>query len=185
MGGNSPPSRAVVQSAGTGYRMTAEFIRSEIIRFRPVVHLQLRYSEALITQMSQTAVCYRHHSLNQQLCRRFLLSLDWLLGSGLVMTRELIANRLGVRREGVTEGALKSQESGLIDMRADALRCWIAWGRKSAFASVFGCQGRIRPTAPAGTRGIARFLRGTKRLELVGPRLCFSVPTPCLPTASP
>jgi CRP-like cAMP-binding protein len=114
MGGNSTPSRAVVQSAGTGYRMTAEFIRSEFNRCRPVLHLLLRYTQALITQMSQTAVCNRHHSLNQQLCRWLLLSLDRLLGSELVMTQELIANMLGVRREGVTEGALKLQEAGLI-----------------------------------------------------------------------
>jgi CRP-like cAMP-binding protein len=114
MGGNSTPSRAVVQSGGKGYRMSAEFIKVEFDRCPAVMHLLLRYTQALITQMSQTAVCNRHHSLNQQLCRWLLLSLDRLRGSELVMTQELIANMLGVRREGVTEGALKLQEAGLI-----------------------------------------------------------------------
>ncbi|WP_287383143.1 Crp/Fnr family transcriptional regulator [Ralstonia sp.] len=114
MGGGSTPSRAVVQSAGMGYRLRAEAIRSEFERAGPVMHLMLRYTQALITQMSQTAVCNRHHSLDQQLCRWLLLSLDRLPGNELVMTQELIANMLGVRREGVTEAALKLQAAGLI-----------------------------------------------------------------------
>ncbi|WP_332744992.1 Crp/Fnr family transcriptional regulator [Hydrogenophaga sp.] len=114
MGGGSTPSRAVVQSAGMGYRLRADAIRSEFERSGPVMHLMLRYTQALITQMSQTAVCNRHHSLDQQLCRWLLLSLDRLPGNELVMTQELIANMLGVRREGVTEAALKLQASGLI-----------------------------------------------------------------------
>ena len=114
MGGESTPSRAVVQSAGHGFRMKAQFIKDEFNRAGPVMHLLLRYTQALITQMAQTAVCNRHHSLDQQLCRWLLLSLDRLQGSDLQMTQELIANMLGVRREGVTEAALKLQNLGLI-----------------------------------------------------------------------
>ncbi|WP_298924021.1 Crp/Fnr family transcriptional regulator [uncultured Ramlibacter sp.] len=114
MGGESTPSRAVVQSAGKGYRLEAQAMKTEFNRGGPVLHLLLRYTQALITQMAQTAVCNRHHSLDQQLCRWLLLSLDRLPGNVLVMTQELIANMLGVRREGVTESALKLQASGLI-----------------------------------------------------------------------
>jgi CRP-like cAMP-binding protein len=114
MGGGSTPSRAVVQSAGRGYRLKAALMKEEFERAGPVMHLLLRYTQALITQMAQTAVCNRHHSLDQQLCRWLLLSLDRLQGTELVMTQELIANMLGVRREGVTEGALKLQKAGLI-----------------------------------------------------------------------
>ncbi|MDI1239950.1 MAG: Crp/Fnr family transcriptional regulator [Polaromonas sp.] len=113
MGGESTPSRGVVQSAGQGFRLSAQVIKEEFKR-APVLHLLLRYTQALITQMAQTAVCNRHHSLDQQLCRWLLLSLDRLQGNELVMTQELIANMLGVRREGVTEGALKLQNLGLI-----------------------------------------------------------------------
>ncbi|EGK72393.1 putative cAMP-binding domain-containing protein [Methyloversatilis universalis FAM5] len=114
MGGESTPSRAVVQSAGKGVRMSAQKIKDEFNRAGPVMHLLLRYTQALITQMAQTAVCNRHHTLDQQLCRWLLLSLDRLQGSELTMTQELIANMLGVRREGVTEAALKLQRIGLI-----------------------------------------------------------------------
>jgi CRP-like cAMP-binding protein len=114
MGGGSTPSRGVVQSAGKGYRLSAQLMRDEFNKAGPVLHLLLRYTQALITQMSQTAVCNRHHSLDQQLCRWLLLSLDRLQGNELVMTQELIANMLGVRREGVTESALKLQSAGLI-----------------------------------------------------------------------
>jgi CRP-like cAMP-binding protein len=114
MGGGSTPSRAVVQSAGLGYRLTAEVMKQEFNRAGPVLHLLLRYTQALITQMAQTAVCNRHHSLDRQLCRWLLLSLDRLHGNELSMTQELIANMLGVRREGVTEAALKLQKAGLI-----------------------------------------------------------------------
>ncbi len=114
MGGESTPSRAVVQSAGDGYRLKAQFMKEEFDKSGPVLHLLLRYTQALITQMAQTAVCNRHHSLDQQLCRWLLLSLDRLQNDELLMTQELIANMLGVRREGVTEGALKLQEAGLI-----------------------------------------------------------------------
>ena len=114
MGGASTPSRAVVQSAGIGCRVKAEFLMDEFNKAGPVLHLMLRYTQALLTQMAQTAVCNRHHSLDQQLCRWLLLSLDRLQGDELVMTQELIANMLGVRREGVTEGALKLQKAHLI-----------------------------------------------------------------------
>jgi CRP-like cAMP-binding protein len=114
MGGESTSSRAVVQSAGKGFRLKAQLMKDEFNRAGPVLHLLLRYTQALITQMAQTAVCNRHHSLDQQLCRWLLLSLDRLESNQLVMTQELIANMLGVRREGVTEGALKLQQAGLI-----------------------------------------------------------------------
>ncbi len=114
MGGESTPSRAVVQSAGEGFRLKSQLMKNEFDRAGPVLHLLLRYTQALITQMAQTAVCNRHHSLDQQLCRWLLLSLDRLQGNELVMTQELIANMLGVRREGVTEAALNLQQAGLI-----------------------------------------------------------------------
>jgi len=114
MGGGSTPSRAVVQSAGSGWRLRAQDVRDEFNHSGPVMHVLLRYTQALITQMAQTAVCNRHHTLDQQLCRWLLLSLDRLDGNELVMTQELIANMLGVRREGVTDGALKLQKLGLI-----------------------------------------------------------------------
>jgi CRP-like cAMP-binding protein len=114
MGGESTPSRAVVQSAGPACRLDAEVMKAEFGRGGPVLHLLLRYTQALITQMAQTAVCNRHHTVDQQLCRWLLLSLDRLEGPELLMTQELIANMLGVRREGVTEGALKLQRAGLI-----------------------------------------------------------------------
>ena len=117
MGGGSTPSRAVVQSAGHGLRLNASLMMDEFNRAGPVLHLLLRYTQALITQMAQTAVCNRHHSLDQQLCRWLLLSLDRLDSADLVMTQELIANMLGVRREGVTEAAGNLQQAGLIRYR--------------------------------------------------------------------
>ena len=117
MGGGSTTSRAVVQSAGHGYRMSGRQFETEINRHGALLGLMLRYSQALITQMAQTAVCNRHHTIDQQLCRWLLLSLDRLPGNELVMTQELIANMLGVRREGVTEAAGKLQELGVIHYR--------------------------------------------------------------------
>jgi CRP-like cAMP-binding protein len=117
MGGETTPSRAVVQSAGHGYRLRAQLLKNEFGRFGLTMHLLLRYTQALITQMSQTAVCNRHHSIDQQLCRWLLLSLDRLSSNELSMTQELIANMLGVRREGVTEAAGKLQGAGLIRYR--------------------------------------------------------------------
>jgi CRP-like cAMP-binding protein len=114
MGGGSTPSRAIVQSAGDGFRLKANLMMEEFDRAGPVLHLLLRYTQALITQMAQTAVCNRHHSLDQQLCRWLLLSLDRLPSNQLIMTQELIANMLGVRREGVTAAAGNLHEAGLI-----------------------------------------------------------------------
>ena len=114
MGGESTPSRAVVQSAGHGYRLKANILKNEFALGGPLQYLALRFTQALITQMAQTAVCNRHHALEQQLCRWLLLSLDRLSSNELMMTQELIANMLGVRREGVTEAAGKLQAAGLI-----------------------------------------------------------------------
>ncbi|MBK7765602.1 MAG: Crp/Fnr family transcriptional regulator [Sulfuritalea sp.] len=115
MGGETTPSRGVVQSAGHAYRLTGQLIKDEFHRGGAMQHLLLRYTQALLTQMAQTAVCNRHHSLDQQLCRWLLLSMDRLPGSELRMTQELIANMLGVRREGVTEAAGKLHSAGLIE----------------------------------------------------------------------
>ena len=117
MGGDTTPSRAVVQSAGHAFRLKSQLLKDEFGRFGPTMQLLLRYTQALITQMAQTAVCNRHHSLDQQLCRWLLLSLDRLQSNDLSMTQELIANMLGVRREGVTEAAGNLQTAGLIRYR--------------------------------------------------------------------
>lgn len=114
MGGETTPSRAVVQSDGHGYRLKAQHLKVEFNRAGPMMHLLLRYTQALITQMTQTAVCNRHHSVEQQLCRWLLLSLDRLSSNSLTMTQELIANMLGVRREGVTDAVGNLQRAGLI-----------------------------------------------------------------------
>ena len=114
MGGETTPSRAIVQSAGFGFRLRAKLLKDEFDRAGPVLHLLLRYTQALITQMTQTAVCNRHHSVLQQLSRWLLHSVDRLSGDSLAMTQELIANMLGVRREGVTEAAGELQRAGLI-----------------------------------------------------------------------
>jgi CRP-like cAMP-binding protein len=115
MGGETTPSRAVVQSAGAAYRLRGSLLKAEFERAGPLQVVLLRYTQALITQMAQTAVCNRHHAVEQQLCRWLLLSLDRLASNELIMTQELIANMLGVRREGVTEAAGKLQEAGLIE----------------------------------------------------------------------
>ena len=114
MGGGSTTGRAVVQSPGRGFKLPSSVMLQEFNRGGPVMHLLLRYTQALLTQMSQTAVCNRHHAVDQQLCRWLLLSLDRLQGNELVMTHELIANMLGVRREGVTQAAGHLQAEGLI-----------------------------------------------------------------------
>jgi CRP-like cAMP-binding protein len=114
MGGETTPSRAIVQSAGYGYRLIGRRLKEEFNRHGELQLLLLRYTQALITQMAQTAVCNRHHSVDQQLCRWLLLSLDRLSSNKLVMTQELIANMLGVRREGVTDAAGKLQKLGVI-----------------------------------------------------------------------
>ncbi len=115
MGGESTPSRAVVQSAGSAYQLPGQRLKDEFHRHGDLQVLLLRYTQSLITQMAQTAVCNRHHSIDQQLCRWLLLSLDRLAGNRLSMTQELIANMLGVRREGVTEAAGKLQKLGVIE----------------------------------------------------------------------
>lgn len=115
MGGETTPSRGIVQSAGSAYRVAGAHLKDEFFRAGPLQRLLLRYTQALITQMSQTAVCNRHHSVEQQLCRWLLMSLDRLPSNELSMTQELIANMLGVRREGVTESAGKLQKLGLIN----------------------------------------------------------------------
>lgn len=114
MGGETTTSRAVVQSAGHAYQLSSKILKEEFTLGGAMQHLLLRYTQALLTQMAQTAVCNRHHSLDQQLCRWLLLSLDRLSGNELIMTQELIANMLGVRREGVTEAAGNLQNAGLI-----------------------------------------------------------------------
>ena len=114
MGGETTPSRAVVQSAGSAFRLPGAIMKREFSRGGTMQHLLLRYSQALLTQMAQTAVCNRHHSVDQQLCRWLLLSIDRLPNSEIAMTQELIASMLGVRREGVTEAALSLQRDGLI-----------------------------------------------------------------------
>jgi len=117
MGGESTPSRAVVQSAGTAYRLPARRLKDEFHRYGELQLLLLRYTQSLITQMCQTAVCNRHHSVEQQLCRWLLLSLDRLPNNHLAMTQELAANMLGVRREGITDAAGKLQKLGVIEYR--------------------------------------------------------------------
>jgi CRP-like cAMP-binding protein len=117
MGGETTPSRAIVQSAGFAYRLTGRRLKLEFNRHGQMLHVLLRYTQSLITQMAQTAVCNRHHSLDQQLCRWLLLSLDRLDGNTLKITQELIANMIGVRREGVTEAAGKLQKLGVIRYR--------------------------------------------------------------------
>jgi CRP-like cAMP-binding protein len=114
MGGESTPSRAIVQSAGSAYRLLGQRLKDEFNRHGELLQLMLRYTQSLITQMAQTAVCNRHHTIDQQLCRWLLLSLDRLPSNRLVMTQELIANMLGVRREGVTHAAGKLEREGVI-----------------------------------------------------------------------
>jgi CRP-like cAMP-binding protein len=114
MGGATTTSRAIVQSAGSAYRLSGQRLKEEFERHGHLLHVLLRYTQSLITQMAQTAVCNRHHSIDQQLCRWLLLSLDRLPSNRLEMTQELIANMLGVRREGVTGAARKLQDLGVI-----------------------------------------------------------------------
>jgi CRP-like cAMP-binding protein len=153
MGGGSTPSRAVVQSAGSGFRLRAQLLKDECDLAGPALHLLLRYTQALITQMAQTAVCNRHHTLHQQLCRWLLLSLDRLQGTELVMSQELIANMLGVRRVGVTEAAQKLQRLGLIDYRRGRIqvldRAGLEKGTCECYAVVKTEYERLLPDAVA------------------------------------
>jgi len=138
MGGETTPNRAVVQSAGYGYRLKAQLLKDEFNRAGPMLHLLLRYTQALITQMTQTAVCNRHHSVEQQLCRWLLLSLDRLPSDTLVMTQELIANMLGVRREGVTEAAGHLQRAGLISYSRGRIQVLNRSGLERAACECYG-----------------------------------------------
>ncbi len=122
MGGESTTSRTIVQSAGFAYRLPGKRFKDEVNRHGELLMLMLRYTQSLITQMAQTAVCNRHHSIDQQLCRWLLLSLDRLSGDHLIMTQELIANMLGVRREGVTEAAGRLQKQGVIEYNRGHIR---------------------------------------------------------------
>jgi CRP-like cAMP-binding protein len=153
MGGQTTPSRAVVQSAGQAFRLDGEVVKAEFLRAGPMQNLLLRYTQALLTQMAQTAVCNRHHSLDQQLCRWLLLSLDRLRSNELVMTQELIANMLGVRREGVTEAARKLQEAGLIHYSRGHIivldRAGIEARTCECYAVVKQEADRLLPAAPA------------------------------------
>ena len=141
MGGDSTPSRAIVQSAGLSYRLPASLLKQEFNRYGPAMHVLLRYTQALITQMAQTAVCNRHHSVDQQLCRWLLLSLDRLPSAEIAMTQELIANMLGVRREGVTEAAGRLQDAGLIHYSRGHIR---VLDRRGLEARVCECYNVVR-----------------------------------------
>jgi len=141
MGGESTPSRAVVQSGGEGYRVNSKFLLEEFGRYGVTAHLLLRYTQALITQMAQTAVCNRHHTVDQQLCRWLLLSLDRLPSSELRMTQELMSNMLGVRREGVTEAAGKLQAAGLIHYSRGQIK---VLDRRGLERRVCECYGVVR-----------------------------------------
>ena len=141
MGGETTPNRAIVQSAGFGYRLKSPLLKDEFNRGGSTMHLLLRYTQALITQMSQTAVCNRHHSVDQQLCRWLLLSLDRLPSNHLVMTQELIADMLGVRREGVTEAAGKLQRAGIIRYKRGHIE---VLDRKGLEAAVCECYAVVK-----------------------------------------
>jgi CRP-like cAMP-binding protein len=141
LGGHTTPSQAVVQSAGHAYRIRARVMKDEFERGGPLQHLLLLYTQALTSQMAQTAVCNRHHSLDQQLCRWLLLSLDRLSSDELTMTQELIANMLGVRRQGVAEAAGRLQTAGLIDYRRGSIR---VLDRPGLEARVCECYGVVK-----------------------------------------
>jgi CRP-like cAMP-binding protein len=141
MGGETMPSRAVVATSGHGYRIRAQVLVAEFNRAGPVMRLLLRYTQALLTQMSQTAVCNRHHTLEQQLCRWLLLTLDRLQGNELTMTQEMIANMLGVRREGVTEAAGRLQNQGFIRYRRGHIT---VLDRSGLEANVCECYGVVK-----------------------------------------
>jgi CRP-like cAMP-binding protein len=153
MGGETTPSRAIVQSAGSAYRLRGHLMKEEFVRGGAMQHLLLRYTQALLTQMAQTAVCNRHHSVDQQLCRWLLLSLDRLPSNELIMTQELIANMLGVRREGVTEAAGKLQSAGLIQYSRGRITVLDRPGLEARACECYGVvkreSDRLLPNAPA------------------------------------
>ena len=168
MGGETTPSRGIVQSAGYAYRLPGTYLKEEFLRAGPLQRLLLRYTQALLTQMAQTAVCNRHHSLEQQLCRWLLLSLDRLPSNELVMTQELIANMLGVRREGVTESAGKLQDLGLIHRytRRNNIRVLNRPQARGTRVRVL-CRGQAGVRSPAALLGGRRCgaLRSRARVE--------------------
>jgi CRP-like cAMP-binding protein len=138
MGGDSTPSSAVVQTAGHGYRLESRRLKEEFKRGGLMQHLLLRYTQALITQVTQTAVCNRHHSVEQQLCRWLLLTIDRVSSRELVMTQELVASMLGVRREGVTEAAGKLKQAGLISYRRGHISVLDRAGLESRVCECYG-----------------------------------------------
>ena len=138
MGGNTTLSRAVIQTGGHGYRLRSQILMEEFNRAGPVMRLLLRYTQALITQMSQTAICNRHHSMGQQLCRWLLLTLDRVTRNDLTITQEQIANMLGVRREGITEAAGKLQDAGLIRCRRGQITLVNRAGLENAVCECYG-----------------------------------------------
>jgi CRP-like cAMP-binding protein len=161
MGGNTTPSRAVVQTGGFGYRLPVAILTEEFDRAGPVMRLLLRYTQALLTHMSQTAVCNRHHTVEQQLCRWLLLTLDRLSSNELTMTQELISNMLGVRREGVTEAAGRLQGRGHISYRRGHITTSanaMAWSRRSSDACCRTCASARARRAPASRPERARRL---------------------------
>ena len=159
MGGNTTPSRAIVQTGGFGYRLPVHVLMEEFNRAGPVMRLLLRYTQALLTQMAQTAVCNRHHTVEQQLCRWLLLTLDRLPSNDLTMTQELIANMLGVRREGVTEAAGRLQGYGYISYRRGHIT---VLDRKGLEADVCECYAVVK-------KEFARLLSDTRhRQENIG-----------------
>ncbi len=171
MGGETTPSRAVVQSAGHAFRLRADLLKDEFARFGPSMNLLLRYTQALITQMAQTAVCNRHHSIDQQLCRWLLLSLDRLASNELTMTQELIANMLGVRREGVTEAARKLQDAGSDSLQPRPDRRARSSASGGAVLRVLpGGQAGVR-SSPALRRQVAPRIPGTpaRAIRVAGP----------------
>ena len=153
MGGKTMPNRAVVQSAGHAFRLKGELLVREFNRSGDLQHLLLRYTQALLTQMAQTAVCNRHHSVDQQLCRWLLLSLDRLKSDRLTMTHELIANMLGVRRMGVTEAAGKLQSAGLIEYSRGRIT---VLDRKRLEAQSCECYGVVKAEYDRLLRVVAR-----------------------------
>ncbi len=138
MGGDTTPSLATVQTAGHGYRLKGRLMKEEFNRAGPMMQLMLRYTQALMTQISQTAVCNRHHSIEQQLCRWLLLTLDRLPSTELTMTQELIASMLGVRREGITEAAGNLQRAGVISYRRGHITVLDRLGLESRTCECYG-----------------------------------------------
>jgi CRP-like cAMP-binding protein len=158
MGGETMPNRAVVQSAGHAYRLQGQLLKKEFTRAGELQHLLLRYTQALLTQMSQMAVCNRHHSIDQQLCRWLLLSLDRLASNQLFMTQDLIANMLGVRREGVTEAAGKLQSARLIHYSRGHITVIDRPGLEARACECYQVvKNRVRPTPALCERLVSRF----------------------------